>query len=148
VNYPDLTAAIVKVGKVVTGGTTSAPRVVKGTMFQAGDIVMKEGDTTGKTISAVDRSNSDYDVITLSAAITGLTSDDILLEATATTSSAQKYAPNAVVESTKVIERASDETISAAGGAVILEGMVYPVPASFKNGLVLKDNPNLLFIYQ
>jgi hypothetical protein len=55
VNYPGLTAAIVKVAKVVAGGTTTTPRVVKGTMFQVGDIVMKEGETTGKTVTAVER---------------------------------------------------------------------------------------------
>jgi hypothetical protein len=148
VNYPDLTAAIVKVAKVVAGGTTTAPRVVKGTLFQVGDIVMKEGETTGKTVTAVDRSNSDYDVITFDSALTGLTANDILLEATDTSSSAQKYFANAVVESTKVIEKGVDETVSAAGKATVLEGMTYPVPASFKTGLTLKNNPNILFIYQ
>jgi hypothetical protein len=148
VNYPGLTAAIVKVAKVVAGGTTAAPRVVKGTLFQAGDVVMKEGETTGRTVTAVDRSNSDYDVVTLNSALTGLAADDILLEADGVSGSSPKYSANAVVESTKVIERDADETISAAGRATVLEGMTYPVPASFKTGLTLKDNPNILFIYQ
>jgi hypothetical protein len=121
--------------------------VVKGTLFQVGDIVMKEGETTGKTVNAVDRTNSEYDVITLNSALTGLAADDILVEATATTGSEQKYSPNAVVESTKEV-KGTDETVSATGKAVVLEGMVYPVPASFKTGLCLKDNPNILFIYQ
>jgi hypothetical protein len=148
VNYPELTAAVVKVAKVVAGGTTTAPRVVKGTMFQIGDIIMKEGESTGKTITAVDRSNNDYDVITFNSALTGLTADDILLEATAVSSSAQKYAPNAAVESTKEIGKDTDVTISACDHVRILEGMVYPVPASFKAGLALKDNPTITFIYQ
>jgi hypothetical protein len=148
VNYPDLTAAIIKVAKVIAGGTTTAPRAVKGTMFQVGDIIMKEGETTGKTVTAIDRKNSDYDVITFNSALTGLTVDDILLEATDTTGSAQKYAPNAAVESTKEIDKDSDETVSACDHVRILEGMVYPVPASFKSGLALKNNPTVTFIYQ
>jgi hypothetical protein len=149
VNYPDLTAVIVKVAKVVAGGTTTAPRVVKGTLFQVGDVVLTDGGSTGKAITAVDRTNGDYDVLTFGSAMTGLAAGDFLLEADAVSSSAvQMYAANAVVESTKEISRAADETISAAGRATILEGMVYPVPDSFKTGLTLKNNPNLLFIYQ
>jgi hypothetical protein len=148
VNYPDLTAAIIKVAKVIAGGTTTAPRVVKGTMFQVGDIIMKEGETTGKTVTAIDRKNSDYDVITFNSALTGLTVADILLEATDTTGAEQKYAPNAAVESTKEIDKDSDVTVSACDHVRILEGMVYPVPASFRSGLALKDNPTVTFIYQ
>jgi hypothetical protein len=148
VNYPDLTAAIIKVARVIAGGTTTSPRVVKGTMFQVGDIIMKESETTGKTVTAIDRKNADYDVITFNSALTGLTADDVLLEATNTTGSAQKYAPNAVVESTKKIGKDADETISACDHVRILEGMAYPVPASFKSGLALKNNPTITFIYQ
>ena len=148
VNFPGLTAGIVKVAKVVAGGTATAPRVVKGTMFVAGDIIMKEGETTGKTVTAVDRTNGDYDVITFDSALTGLAADDILLEATATTGSAQKYAPNAVVESTKEIGTNGDDTVSACDHVRVLQEMVYPVPASFREGLALKGNPTVTFISQ
>ncbi|MDR1455304.1 MAG: hypothetical protein LBJ01_06610 [Tannerella sp.] len=148
VNYPDLTAGIVKVAKVIAGGSISAPRVVKGTLFQVGDVVFKEGGTTAKTVTAVDRKNSDYDVLTLDSGISGLTADDIILEAESMSSVTSKYTPNAVVESTKEVGMETDETISATGRATVLEGMAYPVPASFKTGLFLTDNPNILFIYQ
>ena len=92
-----LTAAVSKYAKVVSGGTTTKPRVPKGTLFQINDIVMKEGETTGVTVSSIDTSNADYDVLTLSSAISGLAADDVLIEATATSSSAAKYEPNAVV---------------------------------------------------
>jgi hypothetical protein len=149
VNYPGLTAAIVKLAKVVTGGSTSAPRVTKNTLFQAGDIVMKLDGTAGVTVTAIDRSNADYDVLTLSAAISGLAADDFIVEADAVGSSAaQKYEANAVVESTKEIKRATDETVSACDHVRVLEGVVYPVPQSFKVGLALKNNPTITFIYQ
>ena len=58
-----LTAAVSKYAKVVSGGTTTKPRVPKGTLFQINDIVMKEGETTGVTVSSIDTSNADYDVL-------------------------------------------------------------------------------------
>ncbi|MDR1221547.1 MAG: hypothetical protein LBL07_01535 [Tannerella sp.] len=131
VNYPDLTAAIVKVARVIAGGTTASPRVVKGTMFQVGDLIMKEGEATGKTVTAIDRKNADCDVITFNSALTGLTADDILLEATDTTGSAQKYAPNAAVESTKVTgENAFDATNNPEGG--VRTAIDYKMPAQNK----------------
>jgi hypothetical protein len=148
VNYPGLTAEIVKVAKVIAGGTISEPRVVKGTLFQVGDVVFKEGGTTNKTVTEIDRSNADYDILKLDTGISGLAADDIILESDGQATPAVKYVPNAVVESTKEIGTSADETISAAGRANVLEGMVYPVPESFKTGLTLKNNPNILFIYQ
>ena len=76
--------AVCKVAKVVTGGTTTKIRVQKGSLFQANDIVMKVGklDTSPK-ISSIDKSNADYDVITVNSAITGVTAGDVLQEATA-----------------------------------------------------------------
>lgn len=80
VKFDDLTADIVKVGTVITGGTTTKPRVSKDNYFEVGDKVMKVGDTAAKTISSIDRSNADYDVITLNSAITGLAAGDFIVE--------------------------------------------------------------------
>lgn len=82
--FPDnLTAGVCKIGVVVTGGTTTKPRVAKGHNFVVGDIVTKYGHG-GKSpsVNAIDSSNEAYDVITLSAAYTGLTAGDMLLEST------------------------------------------------------------------
>jgi hypothetical protein len=145
VNYPGLTADILKVAKVIAGGTTTIPRVEKGTLLQAGDSVYKDGDSTGKTISAIDRSNSDYDVITLNSALTGLVAGNILLAGDGT---APAFEPNAVVESDKVIGTNTDETISACDNVRVLEAMVPAVPSAVKTGLFLKGNPTVRFIYQ
>lgn len=76
---------IVKIAKVVAGGSTSAPHVAKtGHLFAVGDVLMKVGKTDASpTITAIDKTNASYDVLTLSAAIEGLTVDDLLQEATA-----------------------------------------------------------------
>lgn len=144
-----LTAGISKHAEVVTGDTTTKPRVKKGHLFQAADVVMKAGETTGVTISSIDASNADYDTITLSAAITGLAAGDILLEATATTSSEEKYVPNGVVgETTDPLNGDDSDTVSVAYEAVVLRGYVPDPPEAWLQGITLKNNPNIIFIKQ
>lgn len=145
-----LTAAVSKYAKVVDGGTTAKPRVPKGTLFQINDIVMKEGETTGVTISSIDTSNADYDVLTLSPAISKLEANDVLIEATATTSSsAAKYEPNAVVgEDTEPLAGSDQDTVSAAYDAVVLLGYTVQLPASWMQGIYMKNNPNIIYVKQ
>lgn len=144
-----LTAAVSKYAKVVSGGTATKPRVPKGTLFQINDIVMKEGETTGVTVSSIDTSNADYDVLTLSSAISGLEADDVLIEATATSSSAAKYEPNAVVgEDTEPLAGSDQDTVSAAYDAVVLLGYTVQLPASWMQGICMKNNPNIIYVKQ
>lgn len=144
-----LTAAVSKHAKVMAGGTTTKPRVPKGTLFQVNDVVMKAGETTGVTVSSIDTSNADYDVLTLSAAITGLAADDSLIEATATSSSEAKYEPNAVVgEDTEPLAGGDQDTVSAAYDAVVLLGYIAQLPDSWMQGICLKNNPNIIYIKQ
>ena len=80
--FDTMEAAVVKVAKVLTGGTTSKARVAKGHLFAVGDVVFKVGkNDKSVTVSKIDTSNADYDVLELSAAITGLTTNDVLCEA-------------------------------------------------------------------
>lgn len=80
--FDTMEAAVVKVAKVLNGGTTSKARVAKGHTFAAGDVVFKVGkNDKSVSISSIDTSNADYDVLNLSAAITGLAANDILCEA-------------------------------------------------------------------
>lgn len=80
--FETMEAAVVKVAKVLTGGTTSKARVAKGHLFAVGDVVFKVGkNDKSVTISKIDTSNADYDVLELSAAITGLAANDVLSEA-------------------------------------------------------------------
>lgn len=144
-----LTAAVSKYAKVVSGGTATKPRVPKGTLFQINDIVMKEGETTGVTVSSIDTSNADYDVLTLSSAISGLAADDVLIEATATSSSVAKYEPNAVVgEDTEPLSGGDQDTVSAAYDAVVLLGYTVQLPASWMQGICMKNNPNIIYVKQ
>lgn len=158
VDFDNLEAAIVKVVKVVAGGTTSKPRVAKGHYFAVNDVVMKVGKTDASpTISAIDTSNADYDILTLSAAITGLAADDVLAEATAyvapegsgeATPAALKYIPNAVVAADLEVKDKLD-TLDAAYEALVLKNVVsYPVLEDWLTGFCLKNNPSIKFIKQ
>ena len=76
----DLTAAVVKHGTVITGGTTTKIRVSKESYFEVGDYIQRKGQTVVREITAIDKSNDAYDVITVGSALTGVTAGDILLE--------------------------------------------------------------------
>jgi len=152
VDFETMTAAVCKTAKVLSGGTTTKPRVAKGHLFAAGDVVTKNGDgASTPTISAIDTSNADYDVLTLSAAYTGLAADDVLVESEAVESgtASSKYVPNTVVGAVKEFDGKGIPTIDAAYEAVVLyPSLACPVLDDWKNGICLKSNPNILFIKQ
>lgn len=80
----DLSTKVVSVIKnalVLTGGTTTAPRVAKNHYFKVGEFGFVSGDAV--TINSIDTSNTAYDVITFSAACTGATAGAIIEQATA-----------------------------------------------------------------
>jgi hypothetical protein len=79
---PNLTCAVIKVAKVLTGGTTTKPRVAKDGYFQVGDTVMDlSNDAKTTTIKSIDTSNPDYDVLTLNASISTLAQGHFIQEA-------------------------------------------------------------------
>ena len=122
VDFDKMAAAIVKVGKVFDGGSTTKPRVSKRNNFFAGDTVMKVGkNDAAVTVKSVDRSNPDYDVVELSKAITDLAKDDFIQEAVQDsegTTYSPAYAPNMVLG-------ADYESRKVGNGT---ERHLYPVP--------------------
>lgn len=150
VDMTTLKAGIVKVGKVLTGGTTTAPRVSKDNYLAPGDTVMKVGDTANAIVTAVDRSNENYDVVTLSAAITGLAADDYLQEADTSGGNAMaKYMPNAVIAADRIILESDLPTVDVAWQALVIRAAAQTFPDSFLSGsIALTNNHNILFINQ
>lgn len=161
VNFPDHTAAVIKTATILTGGTTTKARVDKGHLFAVGDRVMKSGKTDASpAISSIDTSNTDYDILNLSAAISGLTAGDIIVESTEYTAAdsasntaavpaAPKYVPNAICGAEKTIEGNGLNTIDAAYEAVVLTpSLGFPVLTEWLNGFCLAANPNIIFIHQ
>ena len=84
-DFDNMECSICKSARVLSGGTTTAPHVKKGSMLQVGDAV-KVGESNS-TVKSIDTKNADYDVITFAAAVTGATegvdvlSDDNLPDA-------------------------------------------------------------------
>ena len=152
VNFENMTAAVIKLADVLAGGTTKAVRVAKGHYFAVGDVVTKIGDgKSTPSISSIDTSNVDYDVLTLSAAYTGLTEGDTIVESAAVGSgdATSKYTPNMIVGADKEFNGKGIPAIDAAYEAVVLyPSLSFTIPAEWLNGPCLKSNPNILFIKQ
>ena len=157
VDFDTMSAAIVKVCKVVDGGTTSKPRVSKRNNIFAGDTVMKLGKTDAAvTVKSVDRSNPDYDVLELSAAITGLAKDDFIQEAVkeAGDAGAATYKPayvaNTVLGADFESRKTGIGTLDVAWSAMVLKDICSPFPSSWlsENSPCLANNHNILFIKQ
>jgi hypothetical protein len=99
------------------------------------------------SIKSIDRTNAEYDVLTLSAAITGLAEGDTLVESGST--GVAKYVPNAVVGAVLEVKANTIPTIDVAYEAVVLyPSLATPILADWLNGFCLKSNPNILFIKQ
>lgn len=152
VNFENMTAAVVKLADVLAGGTTEAVRVAKGHYFAVGDVITKVGDgKSTPSISSIDTSNVDYDVLTLSAAYTGLKKGDTIVESTAVGSgdATSKYTPNMIVGADKEFNGKGIPAIDAAYEAVVLyPSLSFTIPAEWLNGPCLKSNPNILFVKQ
>lgn len=143
VDFSAMSATVIKSTTVLEGGTTKAVRVAKGHLFVAGDVVAKNGaaDATA-TVSSVDTSNTEYDVLNLSAAITGLTTGDVLVIN-------GQPVPNMVVGAVLEITGKGLPTLDVAYEAVVLyPSLNLPILEDWLNGPCLKSNPNILFIKQ
>lgn len=155
VDFDTRSAAVCKTAKVVNGGTTTAPRVLKGHYFAVGDSVAVNDGTVKQTVKSIDASNADYDVITFNGALTGVKADDILIEtdADALADGAQakpKYVPNMVAPLFKEIKATGINTLDAAYDAIVLIPSLAATPMipTWLNGCFLAANPNILYIKQ
>lgn len=152
VDFEDRSAAICKTASVLDGGTTTKVRVPKGHYFAKGDNVAKYGDTATDpvTVNDIDTSNTTYDTLVLSKAITGIAKDDIIIEAVKEGSEVKAaYSPNMVVGADRHFEGKGLPTIDAAFQAVVLEpSLLFPVLSEWKTGVGLTLNQNIIFIKQ
>lgn len=154
-DFDTMTATIVKVGRVIDGGTTTKPRVTKNNHFYAGDTVMKIGKKDAAvTVKSVDRSNPDYDVVEFSAALATLAKGDYLVEAikdtgdSATTYS-QAHEANTILGADYTSRAVGMTTLDVAYSAVALKDVCPQFPADWLDGgAFLKTNHNILFIKQ
>lgn len=154
-DFDTMTATIVKVGRVIDGGTTTKPRVTKNNHFYAGDTVMKIGKKdAAATVKSVDRSNPDYDVVEFSAALATLAKGDYLVEAVkdtgdSATTYSQAHEANTILGADYTSRAVGMTTLDVAYSAVALKDVCPQFPADWLDGgAFLKTNHNILFIKQ
>ena len=140
VDFSKMECAVCTAVKIIAGGTTAAPRVIKGSLVQVGE-ELTIGENK-QAITAIDRSNADYDVLTLAAALTGATKDVFAVVA--------GYEPNAVVETDYEYKtNMSFQTVSAGYDVVILKEVAYPMPDDWLlGGWCMKNNPSIKYVRQ
>lgn len=155
VNFDEMSATVCKVASVLDGGTTTKVRVPKGHYFTKGDNVFKYGAEAPAlvTVNEVDRTNSAYDVLTLSKDITGIAKDDVLVEGKSVEGETQTVKavcePNMVVGADKQFDGKGLPTLDAAFEAVVLyPSLQFPILKEWLQGVALKNNPNIIFIKQ
>lgn len=155
VNFDEMSATVCKLASVLDGGTTTKVRVPKGHYFTKGDNVFKYGAEAPAlvTVNEVDRTNSAYDVLTLSKAITGIAKDDVLVEGKSVEGEPQTVKavcePNMVVGADKQFDGKGLPTLDAAFEAVVLyPSLQFPILKEWLQGVALKNNPNIIFIKQ
>lgn len=123
-------------------------KIMNNTVAKVGMVIGKipstvTGNTTGVTINAIDDSNEEYDLLTLSATLGALTVSDILVEVTATGASAKiKVIPNAMLPYD--IDTEAGATMYPVSGIwALMNGFIYerripPVATIIKRAM--KDN--------
>lgn len=155
VNFDEMSAAVIKTATILSGGTTSKPRIAKGHLFAVGDVVAKVGkDDKSPVITAIDTSNSDYDVLNLQSAITGLAANDVIVEAseygyidaTSSTDGAKQIVADATenvgddeIKLSEVTPYLGEKTL-AAGDYVILQKAEALYTPNMVNGAVKEFN--------
>lgn len=130
VDFDTRKAYVVKCAEIVDGGTTTIPRVNKNHLFKAGDTVYVSGAAV--TISSIDKSNTAYDAITLSAACDGAVSGKFLENSVAAGAEpVMAHIPNAILQEWHYNAQINDPVI-----AVVLriyqdvDTSVFPIPVS------------------
>lgn len=138
-DFEHMECTICKSARIVEGGTTTKPRVVKGSLFQVNDTI-KVGESSG-TVKSISTTNESYDEITLSAAMTEAIAGADLLGG--------DEVPDAVIETTKeYTTKDGFPVVSAAYGARILKDVAYPIPEAWLQGYCMKNNPEIKYIRQ
>jgi len=136
----DNKAHVVKSALVIDGGTTTVPRVSKDHLYKVGDCVYCSGAAV--SVSSIDNSNANYDVITLSGACEGAISGQILEQAIETGANpVKKYNPNVLLGNDyKLIAGETLNLVFRIDEWIQKGRFVYPMSVSTINSL----SPNII----
>lgn len=129
IDFKKRVAVVAKNVRAVANIETTTLKVAKGHLLKQG---MHIGNgTNGATISSIDKSNEDYDTLTLSATIAGVKEGDVLFEAKAANGKESKHVANYLNYARVKVEDGA--TVTAVGQAFeIKEDKLY-LPVSVKD---------------
>ena len=128
VNYTTRVAEIVKTAVVVTGSTTTNTRVAKGNLFVVGDVIANAVSGNGVAITAINRDNAAYDIISHLTNGGALSAGDIIFEAAVvgTGDATYKHTANSILnDNTKMVGSA---TVTPVITALQIEEANLPAP--------------------
>lgn len=145
-NFDEATR-VAKVLKTATvhataGGSATEYQVKKGHLFKVGDKIGKTVGGVGTTISAINTSNADYDVITVAATLTAATQWDVLFESSAigATNAALAVAPKGLLRSSLDLVAGFDHQVGAVIRGTVYERRIPGASATVKTAL-----PHIIF---
>ena len=139
VNYTTRVAEVVKTATVITGSTTTATRIAKGSLFTVGDVIANAIDGTGVAITAIDRTTSpDYDILTHTTNGGAFAADTVLFEAAAVAedgNAAYLFAANALLSDNTKITGSATLTAILSAQEIIEANLPAPVSSEIKTAL-------------
>lgn len=124
-DYADKKVHAVKSALVIAGGTTTAPRVAKNELFKVGEFGFVSG--TAVTITAIDKTNPAYDVITFDNPCVGAVTGAYIEQATAA---------GGAVAAVKGIYTLTIGTVPAVDDALTINGTVYTFATNAAEGKI------------
>lgn len=134
VNYTSRVANLMKTATFVSGGGTTNTRISKDNVFIVGDVIADTVGNNSVAITAIDRTNDSYDVLT-HLTNGGAYTEDIFLAASVGSSAAYKYTSNAILSDNA--KNAGSITVTGIIGALEIQGLnlSYPHPTAIRTAL-------------
>lgn len=136
VNLVTREAFVVKNGLILSGGTTTKPRIGKNNFFQVGDCVYCSGAAV--SISSIDKTNDAYDELTLSASCDGAVAGQYIENSKAIGENpVVAHVPNTILQEKIVDVRGGEPVTAVAWVFQDVDTSQFPVPVSVlqKNAL-------------
>lgn len=138
VNYTSRVAEVVKTALIIAGGSVTATRIAKGSLFIVGDVVANVASGNGVAITAIDTTTSaDYDILTHLTNGGAFAADTVLFEAAAvgTGDAAYLFAANALLSDNTKITGSATITAVISAQEIIEANLPAKIPTAVKTAL-------------
>jgi len=138
VNYTTRVAEVVKTATVITGSTTTATRIAKGSLFTVGDAIANAVEGVAVEITAINTASAEYDILTHTTNGGAFVADTVLFEAAAVAAdgnAAYLFAANALLSDNTKITGSATLTAILSAQEIIEANLPAPVSSEIKTAL-------------